>query len=101
MRKTKLLILTGVVLSLSVLCLAFARADDDSEGLQLKATVESDGGSGIGGTAVVSIGEDGLRGKLKADNLKVGHAYTVWLFLRGGHQCGRSRTIRFYCGRGR
>ncbi len=88
MKKAKRLILIGTVLAVSAMCLAFARADDDSEGLQLKATVVSDGASGISGTAVVNIGEDGLRGRLKAENLKVGHAYTVWLFYVEGANVG-------------
>ena len=77
MKKINPLILVGAVLAFSVICLAFARANDDSDGLQLTATVTSANGSGITGTATVNIGEDGLRGRLKAENLKVGHAYTV------------------------
>jgi hypothetical protein len=46
----------------------------------------------ISGTAVVNIGEDSLRGRLKAENLQVGHAYSVWLFyFEGGVQGGPGR----------
>jgi len=93
MKKTKRLILIGTVLALSAMSLALARTDDNSDGLQLQAAVTDAGtGSGISGTAVVEIGEDGLHGRLKAENLKVGHGYTVWFFyLEGGAQAGPGR----------
>ena len=57
-------------MSVSVIGLAFAKANDDPDGLQLTATVSDANGSGITGTATVSLGEDGLRGRLRAENLK-------------------------------
>ena len=88
MKNTKRLILIGAVLSVSVMGLAFARSGSDSEDMQLTAAVTAANGSGISGTATVNIGEDGLRGKLKAENLKVGHAYTVWFFYFEGNAQG-------------
>ena len=89
MKNTRRLTLLVVVLAFSVVCLAFARAKEDSDGLQLKATVTDGGsGSGISGTATVNIGEDGLSGRLKAEHLKVGHAYTVWFFYFEGNAQG-------------
>ena len=88
MKNTKRLILIGAVLSVSVMGLAFARSGSDSEDMQLTAAVTAANGSGISGTATVNIGEDGLRGKLKAENLKVGHAYTVWCFYFEGNAQG-------------
>ena len=88
MKNTKRLILIGAVLSVSVMGLAFARSGSDSEDMQLTAVVTAANGSGISGTATVNIGEDGLRGKLKAENLKVGHAYTVWCFYFEGNAQG-------------
>jgi len=88
MKKSNQLILVGVVLLASVVGLAFARAHDDSDGLQLQAPVTG----AVSGTAVVNIGEDGLRGRLKAENLQVGHAYTVWFFyFEGAAQGGPGR----------
>ena len=79
-------------MSVSVIGLAFAKANDDPDGLQLTATVADANGSGITGTATVNLGEDGPRGRLKAENLKPGHAYTVWVFyLEGNAQGGPGR----------
>jgi hypothetical protein len=92
MKKSNRFMLVGVVLAVSVMCLAFARADEDSDGLHLKADIAAAPGSGITGTAVVDIGEDGLHGKVKADNLTPGHGYTVWFFyLEGGATAGPGR----------
>jgi len=92
MKRVKQLVALGVVLSVSIIGLAFAKANDDSDGLQLTAMVTGTNGSGITGTATVSLGEDGLRGRLKAENLKPGHAYTVWLFyFQGNAQGGPGR----------
>lgn len=92
MKSAKRLVLLGIILSVSIMGLAFAKPNDDSDGLQLTGTVTGANGSGITGTATVSIGEEGLRGRLKAENLKVGHAYTVWLFyFEGSAQGGPGR----------
>jgi len=92
MIRSKPLILLGAVLSVSLVGLAFAKTEDDASDLKLTADVTAANGSGISGTATIHIGEDGLRGKLRADNLKVGHAYTVWFFLfQGSAQGGPGR----------
>ena len=88
MKRIKQLVPLGVIVSVSVIGLAFAKANDDPDGLQLTATVADANGSGITGTATVSLGEDGLRGRLRAENLKLGHAYTVWLFYFEGNAQG-------------
>ncbi|MDP9089857.1 MAG: hypothetical protein M3O26_14085 [Pseudomonadota bacterium] len=80
MKKTKRLILALGVLSLFGLNLGFANAESDAEPLQLATALKDANASGITGTATVTIGEEGLRGTLRADHLKVGHAYTVWFF---------------------
>jgi len=92
MKNNKRLIFLGVALSVSIMGLAFARSDDDSQDVQLRAAVTEANGSGISGIATVSIGEDGLRGRLKAENLQIGHAYTVWIFyFEGSAQGGPGR----------
>lgn len=92
MKNIKRLILVGAVASVSVVGLAFARSGSDSEDVQLTAAVTAANSSGISGSATVSVGEDGLRGRLKAENLTAGHAYTVWLFyFEGGAQGGPGR----------
>ena len=84
-------IFVGVFLAVSTMCLALASASDDP-GLVLNTAVSGANGSGITGTATVSLTEDGLRGKLKVENLKSGHAYTVWLFyFEGSAQGGPGR----------
>ena len=71
-----------VVLGLLLICPSLARADQDRgcNGTSLKVDVTSLGGSAVTGTATVCIGDDGLRGTLFAENLTVGHGYTVWFF---------------------
>lgn len=71
-----------VVLGLLLICpsLALAGEDRGCDGTRLKADVTSLPGSGVTGTVTICIGEDGLRGKLKAENLTIGHGYTVWFF---------------------
>lgn len=92
MKKINRLILVAAVLTLSVLFLAVARADEDFDGLHLKVDLAAIGSSGVTGTAKVDIGEDGLRGKVRADNLKPGHGYTVWFFyFEGNNQAGPGR----------
>ena len=93
MKDTKRFMLVGVVLSVSVMSLAFASSSDDTQDVQLTAAVTAGtSGSGIIGTATVYIGEDGLRGRLDAHNLKVDHAYTVWMFdFAGTAQGGPGR----------
>ena len=88
MKKAKQLMLVGAVLSLSVMCLAFVQAKDDDDRLHFKVDVTTLNNSGVTGTATVDIGEDGLRGKLKADGLTPGHGYTVWLFYQEGANVG-------------
>lgn len=92
MKKANQLMLVGVVLTLSVMSLAFVRAKDEEDRLHLKVDVTALNNSGVSGTATVDIGEDGLRGKLKADGLAPGHGYTVWFFyLEGSSQAGPGR----------
>lgn len=92
MKSIKQLVPLGVILAFLVVGLAFAKANDDLAGLQLTAMVTDANGSGITGTATVNLGEDGLRGRLRAENLKPGHAYTVWLFyFEGSAQGGPGR----------
>ena len=92
MKRLKQLVPLGLILSVSVLGLAFAKTEDDASDLKLTADVTAANGSGISGIATIHVGEDGLRGKLTADNLKVGHAYTVWFFyFHGSAQGGPSR----------
>jgi len=92
MKNKKSLMLLAVVLLVSLVGLRFAKAEDDASDLKLTADVTAANGSGISGTATLHIGEDGLRGKLRADNLKAGHAYTVWFFyFQGTAQGGPGR----------
>src|SRR5215472_5037269 len=97
MKKIKQLVPLGVILSVSIIGLAFAKANDDPDGLQLTATVTDANSSGITGTATVSLGEDGLSGRLRAENLKPGHAYTVWLFYFGGERSRRPGPVCLNC----
>ncbi len=75
-----------VVLGFLLICPSLALADEDKScnGTKLKVDVTSLGGSGVTGTATVCIGDDGLRGSLFAENLTVGHGYTVWFFYGEG-----------------
>jgi hypothetical protein len=79
MKRVNRLMLVGAVLAVSAMFLAFARADQQPD-LDLEVTVTSLNGSGVSGVATVDISDDGLRGKLKAQNLTPGHGYTVWFF---------------------
>lgn len=91
MKSTRRWILLGVVVSALLVGVPFARSGDFRD-VELSAAVTPANGSGIGGTATVTIDEDGLRGKLHAENLKVGHAYTVWMFyFQGNAQGGPGR----------
>jgi len=74
-----------LVLWLSLLfpSLALANDDQDCNGTRLEVNVTSVNSS-VSGTAAICIGEDGVRGKLKADGLTVGHGYTVWFFYGEG-----------------
>jgi len=79
MKSVNRLIFVGAVLAVSVIFLAFARADQQSD-LDLEVTVTALNGSGVSGIATMDISDDGLRGKLKGQNLTPGHGYTVWFF---------------------
>jgi hypothetical protein len=84
-------ILVGVVFVISIMCLAFARASQNS-GIALQADVAELNNSGVTGRARVEISNEGLRGVLKARNLVPGHGYTVWFFyLEGTNQGGPGR----------
>ena len=84
MKNPKRLILALGVLTLLGMNLELANAESDAEPLQLAAALNEANASGITGTATVTIGEEGLRGTLRADHLKVGHPYTVWFFYMDG-----------------
>jgi hypothetical protein len=91
MKRVDRLILVGAVLAVSVMFLAFARADQQSD-LDLEVTVTDFNGSGVSGIATIDISDDGLRGKLKAQNLTPGHGYTVWFFyIQDGATAGPGR----------
>src|SRR5574337_1707748 len=79
-----------VVLGLLLICPSLALADQNGgcDGTRLKVDVTSLNAAGVTGTATICIGEDGLRGKLKAENLTIGHAYTVWFFYIEGANTG-------------
>ena len=90
MKKVKVLILTlGIATLFGSLGIANAQSDDP---VQLTAALSEANASGITGSATVTIGEDGLRGTVKADHLKSGHAYTVWFFyVEGAKVAGPGR----------
>ncbi len=91
MKRVNRLILVGAISTISVMLLAFARADQQSD-LDLEVTVTALNGSGVSGIATVDISDDGLRGKLKAENLTPGHGYTVWFFyIQDGASGGPGR----------
>ncbi len=91
MKSASLMILVGAVLALSVMFLAFARADQQPD-IDLEVAVTALNGSGVSGIATVDISDDGLRGKLKAQNLTPGHGYTVWFFyIQNGATGGPGR----------
>lgn len=80
------------VMFLSVAGIAYASESEDFDGQPLKAALTQINGSGITGTGIVTIGEDGVNGRLKAQHLKQGHAYTVWFFyFEGNGQGGPGR----------
>ena len=84
MKNTKGLILSLGVVTLFGMNLGLANAESIDEPLQLTSALKEANGSGITGTATVTIGEEGLHGTVKADHLKPGHAYTVWFFYAEG-----------------
>ena len=91
MKKVKGLILTlGFVTLFGSLGTANADSDDPD---RLRAALTEANESGITGSATLTIGEDGLRGTVKADHLKPGHAYTVWFFyVEGANVAGPGRS---------
>ena len=88
MRKTNRFIYAAGIAAATFTLFGIARASDDPASLNLTALVAEANGSLISGTASISIGEDGLRGRLSADHLKPGHAYTVWFFYIDGTTVG-------------
>jgi hypothetical protein len=82
-------ILAGVLFAVSFIGLPLtASAGQDSDDIHLKVRLTQVNNSGITGTAVLNISEDGLIGKVRADHLVPGHAYTVWLFYQEGDDVG-------------
>jgi len=81
-RSSGLLVVLGLLLN----CPSLALADQDRgcDGTRLKVHVTSLNGSGVTGRATICIGEDGLRGELQAENLTIGHVYTVWMVYKEG-----------------
>src|SRR5262249_35458709 len=69
-----------VILLLACPPLASAVQDRRCDGTKFTADVTGLEESGVTGTATICIGEAGLHGKLEAENLTIGHGYTVWLF---------------------
>ena len=61
-----------------------AIADDCEDGTTVQPMVNAQNGSGITGTATVCITAHAVRGQLKANNLKAGNDYTLWLFFAEG-----------------
>lgn len=70
-------------LGATVLCSPFALSAEACNGKALRAPITSIN-SAVTGTATICIGEDGVRGKLAADNLTAGHGYTSWFFYSHG-----------------
>lgn len=84
--------LVFAVMFLSAAGVACASGSNDLEGQQIKAALTQINGSGITGTGSVTIGEDGVTGRLQTQHLKQGHAYTVWFFyLEANSQGGPGR----------
>src|SRR5262249_1368446 len=72
----------------SLLALTPARAAGHDTDIHLRVRLTSLNDSGITGTASVSIDAEGLVGRVRADQLVAGHAYTVWLFYQNGDDVG-------------
>lgn len=82
----RVFLVSGLLLAFPMLTLA--AQDQGCNGTRLQVDLTTVGGSGVTGTATICVGEDGLRGKLNAQNLTVGHGYTVWLFYIEGTDVG-------------
>jgi hypothetical protein len=61
---------------------------DDTRDIHLRAHLTELNDSGVAGTAVINVSDDGLVVRLHADHLVPGHAYTVWLFYLEGTDVG-------------
>jgi hypothetical protein len=73
----------GIAAGFLLIAPTLAIADDDEgacNGSVLRVPFAAIGNSGIGGEASLCIGREGVRGVVKASDLKAGNAYTVWLF---------------------
>src|SRR5712692_2865894 len=81
MKKENRLILGAAALSLFLVYpFHSARAQEtDCDDEILKTTLTALGGSGVTGTAILCIGEDGVRAQIKAENVNAGHLFTVWI----------------------
>ena len=84
MRNVMRLTVVSFVLGLLFTYPCRAIADDCEDGTTVQTMVNAQNGSGITGTATVCITAHAVRGQLKANNLKAGNDYTLWLFFAEG-----------------
>lgn len=73
----------GIAVGVLLMAPGLALADDDQgecNGAVLRVSFTAAGNSGISGEAALCIGEEGIRGVVKAEGLQPGNAYTMWLF---------------------
>lgn len=84
MKKANRLMLGAAALTLFLVYpFQSARAQEtDCDDVVLKTTLAALGNSGITGTAVLCIGETGVRVQIKAENVNVGHLFTLWMFYK-------------------
>ncbi len=97
MKKANRLMLGAAVLSLFLVYpFQSARAEEtDGDDVILKTTLTDFGGSGVTGTAILSVGEDGASAQIKAKNVNVGHLFTVWFFYTDSQFSATSGPGRF------
>lgn len=84
MKNANRFILVAAALSFLLVCpFQAARAQEtDCDDVILKVTLTPLGGSGVTGTAILCIGEDGARAQIKAENVNAGHLFTAWFFYK-------------------
>lgn len=67
----------------------------DCDDVIVKTTLTDFGGSGVTGTAILCVGEDGASAQIKAENVNAGHLFTVWFFYMDSQFSATSGPGRF------
>jgi len=81
MKRLKLLCVTASVAAcLLLMPTRLLGQNTDCDGSVQKADITALNNSGLSGTAMLCIGDDGARARLRVEGTVPGHAYTAWFF---------------------